>query len=147
MVEYSVPGLRGGGGLLGEQPIEGITAVFDDLIGMAGLFSDIGEKAIFFRFVQDLSAPIVECQYPGIGWRGIQIICTQTQEGAEDHAVDATAGLALGFGGGGDLFQGGFLTGAVHQFAPQTFRAVGQGLKFRIGHGPQPGQDRPFSGG
>ena len=35
----------------------------------------------------------------------------------------------------------------MHEFAPQTLPTVGQGFKFLVGHGAQPGEYRPFSGG
>ena len=52
---------------------------------------------------------------------------------------------SIALDGSEDIVQGGFLPGGVHQLAPQTLAAVGQGFKLGIGHGPQTGQHGFFA--
>ena len=43
------------------------------------------------------------------------------QEGTHHHPIQPCSCVALGFGGGKNVFQGGAFVTAVHQFAPQPF--------------------------
>ena len=110
-------------------------------------FAGVGEQAGFFDLGKKGAAGVIEGQNPGVGGRGFQNFLGNTQEGAHDHPIQTGTGVALGFDGFQNGFQGGFPAAGVHETAPEAFGTGGKGFEFAVGHGTQLCQNGSFTGG
>ena len=129
-----------------KEAVQVSAALFHIPVGMVIFFAGIDVSAGLFCFFQNSPACFCEGQNTGIGDVCFQHFPGNTQKSTEDHPLDPGAGIAFGFGGSNDVLQGGFCPAGVHELPPQALAAVGERFEFFVSHGPQPGQDSPFTG-
>ena len=97
--------VRAGGA---EKTVEIADPLFSCAVFCGNRFAGIAEGSGFSCLFQHSAAPVGKAQHSGVGSRGGQILCCQTEECTQDHPVDPGPGVALGFGGSDDGFQSSF---------------------------------------
>ena len=96
---------------------------------------------------ESLAATVPEAQNPDVGRFRRQIFGCEAQEGAQDHPVQATAGVPLGFHRCEEPLQTGLPPGLPQELPPQALGGPGQGGEGLLLQSPEPGQHRPLPQG
>ena len=111
-------GIGSGGGVYGEQTVKGTASVFNVLVWIVQFFTDIGVTTVISCLFQYFPTPVIESKNSCVRGGGLKILLCQSEECAQDHPVDTTPGVALGFDGAGDVLYGIFRSGGMHEFSP-----------------------------